>query len=126
GYTVAVGGSDRAITINGTTTYSGLPVGSQSVALSGLAGNCTLSGANPRTVTVVAGGTATTTFEVSCAAVPPPSGSLTVNTHTTGSDLDADGYTVTVAGSDRTITINGTTTYTDLLVGSQSVALSGL
>src|SRR5204862_5321495 len=98
------------IGVNGSTTYDNLPVGGQSVAISGLAANCSVSGANPRSVTVVAGSTATTTFEVSCAAVPPPTGSLTVNTHTTGSDLDADGYTVTVGGNARNIAVNGSTT----------------
>jgi len=47
--------------------------GAHPVALSGVAANCVVGGANPRTVSVPAGGTATTTFAVTCnAQLPPP------------------------------------------------------
>src|SRR5205823_14079816 len=58
---------------------------------------CTVSGQNPRTVTVATSGT-TTTFTITCAALPPPTGDLTFTNSTTGQDLDPDGYTVTVDG----------------------------
>src|SRR5207247_10956688 len=44
------------------------PAGDHSIALWGVASNGTVSGANPRTVPVPAGGTATTTFAVTCSA----------------------------------------------------------
>src|SRR5256886_5124812 len=68
-------------------------------SLSGVAGNCTVGGANPRTVAVPSGGTISTTFSVSCAPTGGGTGSLTVTTSTTGSDLDPDGYTVTLDGA---------------------------
>lgn len=59
---------------------------------------------------------------------PGPSvGSLSVATATTGSDLDPDGYTVTVDGGNaQSIPVNGSVTYVDLAAGSHSVVLSGI
>ena len=60
---------------------------------------------------------------------PPTSGNLKVTTSTTGSNLDPDGYTVTVDGtSSRPITINNSTgvTFTGLAAGSHDVVLSGV
>jgi subtilisin family serine protease len=67
GYTVTVdAGPSQAIATNGSVTFTGLAAGSHSVALSGVAANCTVSGVNPQMVTVPSGGTATTTFSVTC------------------------------------------------------------
>ena len=128
GYTVTVdGGVSQAIGVNGSVTFNALAAGDHSVALAGVAANCSASGPNPRTVTVPAGGTASTTFAVSCAASPPPTGDLTVSTSTSGADLDPDGYTVTVDGSaSEAITVNGSVTFPGLSQGNHSVALSGL
>src|SRR6267143_570859 len=129
GYTVTVdGGPNQPIATNNSTgvTFTGLADGSHSVALSGVAANCTVSSANPQTVTVPSGGTATAPFTLSC--VTPP-GNLTVTTSTTGSSLDPDGYTVTVdGGPNRPIATNNSTgvTFTGLTAGSHSVALSGV
>ncbi|HVH68127.1 MAG TPA: PKD domain-containing protein [Gemmatimonadales bacterium] len=58
---------------------------------------------------------------------PPPPGSLTVTTNTSGKDLDPDGYTVAVDDTaSKTITTNGTVTFTSLSPGSHTVVLSGL
>jgi len=62
-----MGAASQPIATNGSVTVTG-PAGDHQIALSGVAGNCTVSGANPRTVNVPAGGTATTNFSVSCAA----------------------------------------------------------
>src|SRR5207247_8184068 len=79
GYTVVVDGSQsQAIGINTSVTFSGLSPGNHSVQLNGLAQNCTVS-SNPRTVSITAGTTTTTTFSVSCA---PTTGSLKVTTST--------------------------------------------
>src|SRR5213078_2848304 len=118
------GGASQAVATNGSVTFTGLSAGSHSVALSGVAGNCTVSGANPQTVTVPSGGTASTTFALSCAAT---TGNLTVTSTTTGSNLDPDGYTVTVDGnSSKAIGTNGSVTFSGLSAGSHSVALSGV
>ncbi len=123
GYTLALdGGSPQPIGINASVSYTDLPAGSHTIALSGVAPNCTVSGTNPRTVTVPAGGSVTRRFTVSC--VDPP-GDLTVSTSTTGESLDPDGYTVTVdGGSPQTIGINASVSYTSLAAGDHAVALA--
>src|SRR6266566_3203629 len=105
GYTVTVdGGSPQAIGTNASVSYTNLSAGTHTVAISGVAANCPVSGGTSRTVSVPSGGTATTTFSVSCTTPP---GNLTVSTSTTGSSLDPDGYTVTVdGGSPQAIGIN--------------------
>ena len=127
GYTVSVdGSSSRSIGANGSVTFSGLSAGSHSVALSGVASNCTVSGGNTRTVSVTAGSTTRTDFSISCA---PTAGSLSVTTSTSGAsgDLDPDGYTVTLDGAtSRAIGDNGTTTFSGLAPGSHTVVLSGM
>src|SRR6266513_757785 len=120
GYTVTLdGNTNRAIAANGSVTFSGLSAGSHTVVLSGVAGNCTVSGGTSRTVNVPSGGTATTSFSVSCAAT---SGTLTVSNSTTGSNLDPDGYTVTVSGSagtaSQTMATNGNVTFANTPAGS--------
>lgn len=70
GYTVTVdGAASQTVGANGSVTFSALAAGDHSVALSGVAENCTVAGTSPRTVNVPAGGTVTSTFEVTCEAV---------------------------------------------------------
>ena len=125
GYSVAVdGGAGQALATNGSVTFTGLAAGSHSVVLSGVAGTCTVSGGTSRTVSVPSGGTATTTFTVTCTTPP---GNLTVSTSTTGSSLDPDGYTVTVdGGSPQAIGINASVSYTNLTAGNHTVAIAGV
>jgi hypothetical protein len=127
-YTVTIdGGQTRTITTNGTTTYVGLTATSHTVQLGDLAANCTVSGQNPRSVSVPAGSSASTTFAVDCPTPPPPTGDLTVTVSTTGGTPDPDGYTVTVDGANnRDLGINESTTYAGIAAGSHSVRLSGL
>ena len=128
GYTVTVdGNASKSIGSNGSVTFSGLAAGNHSVALSGVASNCSVSGNNPRTVSVPAGGTASTSFSVSCTAPPPQTGNLTVSTSTSGSNLDPDGYTVTVdGGASQAIGTNGSVTFSGLSAASHTVVLSGV
>src|SRR5207253_2793930 len=126
GYTLTVdGGQSKAIGINNTVTISGLSPGDHSVQLNGVAQNCTVT-SNPRTVGITAGSTTTTTFTVICAAT---TGNLTVSNSTTGSNLDPDGYTVTVSGSagtaSQTMATNGNVSFTSIPPGSYQVTLSG-
>ena len=125
GYTITVdGSSSRTIGTNASTTFAGVAAGSHTVALSGVAGNCTVSDGTSRTVTVPSGGTATVSYSVTCST---PSGTLTVSTSTSGSSLDPDGYTVRVDGvNDRSIGISGSTSYSGLTAGSHTVTLSGV
>ena len=128
GYTVTVdGGASQAIGVNGSVTFSGLSAGSHTVVLSGVAGNCSVSGGTSRTANVTAGATASTSFSVTCTAPPPQTGSLSVSASTTGSNLDPDGYTATVdGGASQSVATNGSVTFTGLSAGSHSVALSGV
>src|SRR5438094_218329 len=73
GYTVTLDGnastSQPLATNGGTATFNAVAAGSHSVALSGVATNCTVSGPNPQSVTVPAGGTASASFTVNCTAL---------------------------------------------------------
>jgi hypothetical protein len=68
GYVVAVDDSQsQPIGVNATVAYSDLAAGDHTVELSGIAGNCMVSGEKRRSVSVIADSTATTTFQVTCA-----------------------------------------------------------
>ena len=127
GYMVAVdGGPGQPIASNNSTgvTFTGLAAGSHTVALSGVATNCSVSGGNSRTVTVSSGGTVTASFVVICA---PPTGDLTVATRTSGLSLDLNGYTVTVDwNQSEPVATNGSVTFTGLDAGDHTVVLSGV
>src|SRR5256884_6602510 len=81
---------------NGSVTFSNLSATGHSVALSGFPANCTVTSANPQSVNVPAGGTATVAFKVSCTATAT-TGTLTIATSTMGQNLPAS-YTVTATG----------------------------
>src|SRR5207249_6926573 len=60
GYTVTVdGGQSRSLGVNTSTTYPGLTATSHTVELTGIAGNCTVSGQIGRASCRDTGGTAT-------------------------------------------------------------------
>src|SRR5207247_11344842 len=99
--------------------------GTHSVAVSGAAQSCT-SGANPQSGSVTAGGMTSVTFSLSCAPIGSGSGSLTVTTSTTGYNLDPDGYTVTIDGTNsQPIVTNASVTVT-APAAANPVALSGV
>ena len=50
----------------GTVRFANLPVGSHSVLLEDLAANCRVLGGNPRSFTIIAGGTSRIEFRVAC------------------------------------------------------------
>src|SRR5205809_4917363 len=81
---------------NGNVSFANIPAGSYQVTLSGAAANCTVTSANPQTANVPAGGTATTSFTVSCAAT---TSSVTDTTSTQSPLHDPYGYTLTVSSS---------------------------
>jgi Tol biopolymer transport system component len=124
GFTYSIdGGSAQAIGANATATVQLAP-GDYSIQLGGVAANCTVAGDNPRTVTVTASTTTTTTFDVSCTAI---AGSLVVTTATTGTDLDPDGYSVSVdGGTGQAIGLNAVLTLNNVAGGDRTVELTGL
>ncbi|MGD8869214.1 MAG: hypothetical protein PVI01_16455 [Gemmatimonadales bacterium] len=123
GYAVSLdGGEHKPIGANGTLMISGLDAGDHEVELLGIAATCDVAGSNPRTLTVTAGGTAETTFEVTCA---PITGDLEVSTSTTGRDIDPDGYAVSVDGAEgQAIAVNGGRTISGLAAGDHQLELT--
>ncbi|HZE07633.1 MAG TPA: hypothetical protein VE110_02655, partial [Gemmatimonadaceae bacterium] len=103
GYNVQVGaGSPTALGVNASTTLSGVSAGAVTVTLSGLAPNCAVNGANPVTVQVQAGVTATTTFHVVCTATP--GGSYRIALMTNRDPAQSDGsWDLNVMNSDGSI-----------------------
>jgi Tol biopolymer transport system component len=124
GYTVTVdGGTPEPVGVNGTVTIPGVSAGDRSVELGDVAGNCSVTGDNPRSVTVVAGETAATTFEVTCAEQV---GNVELTTVTWGLNTD-NAYTMNVDGvSQGTISGNDTETLTAVPTGARQVSLSGV
>ncbi len=67
GYTATLdGGAGQSLDPDGTVTFTDVSEGGREVALSELQVNCDPDGSNPRTVSVTAGETTTTTFDVVC------------------------------------------------------------
>ncbi len=124
GYTISVdGGTPQAVSSNGSRVFPGLSVGNHSVQLttSTVAANCSVTSSNPQTIGVTFGDTATAAFTISCQA---NQGSIKASNTTTGTDLDSDGYSVSVdGGTARTMTTNGNTTFNNVAVGTRSVAI---
>ncbi|PAU93632.1 hypothetical protein CK503_10785 [Aliifodinibius salipaludis] len=70
GYSVAVDGSSgKSIDINDKIYYKDLQKGSYNLSLWGIAQNCSVSGKNPRSVSISAGDTTSTSFDIECRAV---------------------------------------------------------
>lgn len=128
GYAVAVdGGTDQPIGLSATATLANIAAGEHRVQLSGITANCSLAGANPRTVTVPAGGVADVRFQITCVARPPTEGTLQVNTVTTGAEPYAQSYSVSVDGSPgQSIGPNASLPIPGLAPGVRSVGLSGV
>jgi hypothetical protein len=68
GYSLSVDGQTFVLPAAGSLSIQ-LPQGSHDVRIDGLAENCSVEGANPRTVMVGASGTAAISFVVVCARV---------------------------------------------------------
>jgi subtilisin-like proprotein convertase family protein len=136
GYTVTVdGGTSQSVGINGSTAFAQVATGDREVELTGLAANCSVTGVNPRTVTVAGGGTASTSFDVPCFALTQTFSSVSAITlpdgapATTSGPADPYPSTIDVAGildgvTDVNVTIaNLSHTFPDdldiLLVGPQ-------
>lgn len=126
GYVAKLDGGDPGLPIeaNGSVTFTGVAVGSHTVALTEVAADCAVTGGPTQSVTVAPGATSELGFEVTCAL---PAGSIQVTIATTGSSLDADGYTLSVdAGASQAIESNATLTLEGLAVGTHSLALAGI
>ncbi len=125
GYSISIDGqAAQPIGLNGTLTVDGIADGAHTIELAGIAGNCGVGGQNPQTVTVVAGSTATLSFEVTCAS---GTGSIQVVTTTSGVGTDPDGFALLLDGADRgTIGVSATSTLNAVTAGPHSIGLTGL
>ena len=67
GYTVSIDeGTEQTVGINGTATFSSLPVGHYQVELQGVAATCVVEGLNPRNLQVTVGNTTEDIFVIEC------------------------------------------------------------
>jgi hypothetical protein len=123
GFSVSVdGGTLQFVDAGGTVTLTNLSTGSHSVQLSGLAENCRVEGANPRSVVVESDGTAQVAFQVRCALATR--GGFRVMVTTSGSSTDPDGYQLSVAGDEtRSIGVTATETFVGLSAGQHLITL---
>jgi len=128
GYTIALDGVDRgSIGRDASRTFSELAPGTHTIGLSGVADNCQVEGNNPRTVVVDAAGSATVRYSVTCVTSSAGSGTLRITAFTSGSELDPDGYTVTLDGSSFwSLSRGGSLTLDGVPAGNHLVALSGV
>lgn len=125
GYTFSIGGGDpQPIGASASVSVAGVPAGETTVELSGLAANCGLAGANPRSATVPAGGGVEVTFVITCAA---GTGTLVVTTESTGSPPDPSGYAVSVDGAAAVaMAVNASRTFGGLVPGVHTVSIGGV
>lgn len=126
GFRVTVDGrTTENLALGGGVALTGLSQGSHSVLLGGLADNCRVEGANPRTVVVGADGSASVTFVVSCER--GTTGALSITVVTTGEPADHDGYLLVVGESGvRPIPSSARETFTGLPPGAHLVELKNM
>ena len=125
GYAFTIGGgAAQPIGPSASISVAGVAAGATEVGLSGLAPNCQLGGANPRPVTVPAGGTIEVVFAVTCAA---GTGTLVVATESTGEPADPSGYSLSLdGGAAVAIGVNARQTFDGVAPGVHAVSLGGL
>jgi hypothetical protein len=126
GFSITVdGGTSVILAQGGRATLTGLGPGSHSVLLGGLAENCAVLGANPRTVAVGADGTAAVTFDIYCERAT--TGKLSIEVRTTGQPADTDGYLLVVGeGGVRPIGSGASETFAGLPPGVHLVMLKNM
>jgi hypothetical protein len=122
GYAASLdGGPQQAIGINGSLTLSDVAAGPHRVLLEGLASNCSVNGANPKTVTVVGNATVQAPFDVTCGNP----GNIRVNVTTTGTHIPGLFIAVFPPAFDfMEVSPNGSTTSHALSVGNHTVTLA--
>jgi hypothetical protein len=114
----------QAIGASATLDVADLSPGTHNVGLSGLAANCSVAGDNPQTVTITVGDKTSAAFNVVCGAT---TGALQVSAQTSGPAPDADGYSISLDGTDKgPLDANGSVTLSNLAQGSHVVGLSGV
>ena len=123
GYAVTVDhGAVRSLAPNGADRMAGLSPGPHTVELAGIAGFCVLDGENPRTIEIAAGDTASVRFDITC---DTPVFQISVST--TGSELDSDGYGLSIDGvATGSVLPDDTVMLPYVSSGAHTVALTGV
>lgn len=123
GYSISLDGQAAgSSTVSDTTFYfHDIEQGTHSLELSEIQLNCSVAN-NPRDVSVTPGDTTSTLFEVVCEK--PPTGTVEVTTQTNGTNMDQNGYLVTVDGDFQTsVDLNETVQITEVPTGTFDVLL---
>jgi hypothetical protein len=117
------GGSPRVVRSQSPLTLPRLRPGRYALRLTGLAANCVVVGANPQSASVLAGMQTTVTFTVQCTST---TGTLVVETRTSGTPLDDEIYVLTLPPGPSSIALplNGTTTVGKLPIGTHVLILN--
>lgn len=126
GYTVAINTQpSKPISVTGALTIIELPVGAHQLRLEGLAPNCSIDGPAEISVDVIAAGTATAAFSISCVA---NTGTVRITTVSSGPDAELNAYYVNLPGfSAVRLRANDTITVENVRVGtSGDIVLGGV
>jgi Domain of unknown function (DUF1929) len=123
GYTYTIDGANAApIGVSAQVDLDNVSPAVHTIALSGVATNCTLQGTNSRSISVASGVMAEVSFVISCSAT---TGSIRVSATTAGADLDGNGYSLTLDGIDTGhLDPTGNLTIPQIPAGSHLVALA--
>ncbi|HEX6617654.1 MAG TPA: hypothetical protein VF046_15220 [Gemmatimonadales bacterium] len=126
GFSITVdGGASQFYSGGDHVTLTGLTAGRHSVKLGGLSENCTVLGANPRTVEVGGDGKAAVTFDLYCTR--PTTGALEITVVTRGEPADTDGYLLAVGeGGTRSIASNAVELFRGMPEGEHLVMLKNM
>ena len=123
-YLVTLNG-ERPLSVapNGSASSDEVPEGTYVVHLFSLADNCAVSGSpNSRSVRVIRGAVIEVSFSVACHI--PETGGFRIVVTTVGTQLDEDGYQLSVAGTPlRMIEVNAEVSYEGLAPGAHLITL---
>jgi hypothetical protein len=132
GYLVRVdSASDQPLGTNASVTVAGVAAGEHTVRLGEVASNCSVDGANPRTITVAGGATTEVLFAVTCGPGP----TIQLTTLTTGTNIDADGYGLMVwqrslgnriLAASAGVPANGSVRFSGLPIGQYDLEVNGV
>jgi Tol biopolymer transport system component len=114
----------RSVGVNASILFEDVHQGGHFIHLEGIPANCSVSGSNPATTQVTYKVLSELHIAVTCRAIP---GSVRVIVTTTGTDADATGYQLSLAGPDDSrmvvLTANGDVVVAGILPGSYALSL---
>jgi hypothetical protein len=131
GYRLSVdGGPPQLAPTNGDVTLADIREGTHRLTLSDVASNCAVGGTNQNNVIVLFAGTTQSQFSIVCTG----RGTLKVTSTTTGIDVDADGYLISVYSQDDyygpyysvAVPANGSASISEIVTGAYGLSVSSL